>query len=202
VPEDPSVPAQPTTPGGGFDVQLLDIPNISGWWLTVMIKTTRPLRERLVLFWHDHFATSVSKVNVPNGLKYLYWQNLLERQFATGNFRDLLKGINRDPAMLWWLDNYLNVKGSPNENYARELLEIFTLGLEGFNAGAYTEPDVQQAARAFTGWTLRRGVDAPVNNNPNGPLTNPAQVIQIPPNTNDNSQPPNATITATRPSMA
>ncbi len=188
VTEDPSVPAQPTTQGGGFDVQLLDIPNISGWWLTVMIKTKRQLRERMVLFWHDHFATSVSKVNVPNGLKYLYWQNLLERQYATGNFRDLLKGINRDPAMLWWLDNYLNVKGSPNENYARELQEIFMLGLEAFNAGAYTEPDVQQAARAFTGWTIRRGVDAPVDPNPNGPITNPAQVIQIPPNTNDNSQ--------------
>lgn len=187
VPEDPAVPAQPTTRGGGFDIQLLDIQSLPAWWLTVMIKTKRPLRERMVLFWHDHFATAVSKVNVPNGFKYLYWQNQLERQHATGDFRALLKGINRDPAMLWWLDNYLNIKGSPNENYARELMEIFTLGLEGFSAGAYTEPDVQQAARAFTGWTIRRGVDRPVDNNPNGPLTDPAEVIQIPPNTNDNS---------------
>ncbi len=187
VAEDPAIPAQPTTTGGGFDIQILDLPNIAGWWLTIMLKTRRPLRERMVLFWHDHFATSVSKVNVPNGLKYLYWQNLLERQHATGNFRDLLKGINRDPAMLWWLDNYLNLKGSPNENYARELLEIFTLGLEGFAAGAYTEPDVQQAARAFTGWTILRRADVPVDPNPNGPLTNPAQAVSIPPNTNDNS---------------
>jgi uncharacterized protein (DUF1800 family) len=187
VAEDPVIPAQPTTSGGGFDVQLLDLPAISGWWLTMMLKTRRPLRERMVLFWHDHFATSVSKVNVPNGFKYLYWQNLLERQHATGDFRALLKGINRDPAMLWWLDNYLNIKGSPNENYARELLEIFSLGLEGFSAGAYTEPDVQQAARAFTGWTIRRGADAAVTPNPNGPLTDPAQAVLIPPSTNDNT---------------
>ncbi len=188
VPEDPTIPATPTTRGGGFDITLLDLPNITAWWLTIMIKTRRPLRERMVLFWHDHFATGVSKVNVPNGLKYLYWQNLLERQYATGNFRDLLKGINRDPAMLWWLDNYLNVKDSPNENYARELMEIFTLGLEAFNDGIYTEPDVQQAARAFTGWGLRRGVDVPPNNAPNGPITDPAQVVEIPPNTPDDSR--------------
>lgn len=90
--------------------------------------------------------------------------------------------------MLWWLDNYLNVKGSPNENYARELQEIFMLGLDAFFAGAYTEPDVQQAARAFTGWTIRRGADVPVGTNPNGPLTDPAAAVSIPPNTNDNSQ--------------
>jgi hypothetical protein len=64
----------------------------------------------------------------PTATKYLYWQNLLFRQYATGNFRALLKAVNRDPAMLWWLDNYLSVKDSPNENYARELMEIFSLG--------------------------------------------------------------------------
>ena len=189
VPEDPAIPAQPTTRGGGFNLEILDIPNVMAWWYTIMIKTRRPLRERMVMFWHDHFATSIVKVNVPNGLKYLYWQNLTERQHATGDFRALLKAMNRDPAMIWWLDNYLNVKGSPNENYARELMEIFSLGLEAFNNGAYTEPDVQQGARAFTGWSIRRGFDAPQNNNPNGPNLDPALSIEIPPNTPDNSRP-------------
>ncbi len=188
VAEDPTIPAQPTTRGGGFNIELLDIPNVMAWWYTIMLKTRRPLRERMTLFWHDHFATGISKVNAPNGLKYLYWQNLTERQHATGDFRALLKAINRDPAMLWWLDNYLNVRGSPNENYARELFEIFSLGLEAFNDNVYTEPDVQQAARAFTGWTLRRGVDRPTQPNPNGPITDQSLVIYIPPNVSDNSQ--------------
>jgi len=188
VAEDSSLPAQPDTGGGNFDITQLDLDDFSAWWLDRMIRTKRPLQERMVLFWHDHFATSVSKVNVPNGLKYLYWQNLLERQYATGNFRDLLKGINRDPAMLWWLDNYLNIKGSPNENYARELMEIFTLGFDASQAGGYTEADVQQAARAFTGWGIRRGVDVPAENAPNGPLTDPAQTVDIPPNTPNTSR--------------
>jgi uncharacterized protein (DUF1800 family) len=188
VAEAPEVPAQPTTTGGGFDIQILDVDNITSWWLTRMIYTRRPLQERMTIFWHDHFATAISKVNVPNGIKYLYWQNLTFRQFATGDFRALCKAINRDPAMIWWLDNYLNIKGSPNENYARELMEIFMLGLDAFFAGGYTEPDVQQAARAFTGWSLRRGFDAPVGNNPNGPNTDPAMSIEVPPNTPDNSR--------------
>jgi uncharacterized protein (DUF1800 family) len=117
----------------------------------------------------------------------MYWQNQTFRQHATGNFRALLKAINRDPAMLIWLDNQLNLVGSPNENYARELFEIFSLGFEAFQAGGYTEPDVQQAARAFTGWRVIRGNDNPPANAFNGPLTNPAQAVEIPPNVNDNS---------------
>lgn len=189
VAEDPGVPAQPTTEGGGFDIRLLNVDDITSWWLERMIKTKRPLQERMVIFWHDHFATAASKVNVPNGFKYLYWQNLTLRQHATGDFRALCKAINRDPAMIWWLDNDLNIARSPNENYARELMEIFMIGLDGFFAGGYTEPDVQQAARAFTGWGLRRGNDAPdrMANHPNGPLTDQTQSIQIPPNTFDNS---------------
>jgi uncharacterized protein (DUF1800 family) len=185
VPEAPAVPATPLTRDGTFNIRLLEIENTVSWWLGVMLKTRRPLRERMVLFWHDHFATAVNKVGAPNGYKYLYWQNLLFRQYATGNFRTLLKAVNRDPAMLWWLDNYLNVKESPNENYARELMEIFALGTE---AGAYTEPDVQQAARAFTGWGLiERRQDMELMNEQNGPLTDPARVVLIPPNVNDNS---------------
>ncbi len=187
---DPAVPLQPTTRNGGFDIRILDAEDVVSWWLERMIKTTHPLEERMVIFWHDHFATAVSKVNVPNGFKYLYWQNQLFRQHATGNFRDLCKGINRDPAMLYWLDNIFNLKGSPNENYARELMEIFMLGLDAFFAGAYTEPDVQQAARAFTGWGIRRGNDQPASQTDlNGPVTDPAQVIEVPPTIEDNSRP-------------
>lgn len=195
VAESPSVPTQPTTTGGGLDVQILDLDNTTSWWLTRMIFTKRPLQERMTIFWHDHFATAVSKVGAPNGYKYLYWQNLTFRQHATGNFRALVKAINRDPAMLWWLDNYLNVKGSPNENYARELFEIFTLGLDAFFAGGYTEPDVQQAARAFTGWGLKCGdnlmfcqFDKELMNEQNGPITDPAAVIEVPPATPDASR--------------
>ena len=187
---DPDVPAQPTTANGGFDITLLGPDDIAAWWFDRMIKTKRPLQERMAIFWHDHFATSISKVNPPNGFKYMYWQNQLFRQYATGNFRTLCKAINRDPAMLWWLDNIDNVKGSPNENYARELLEIFTLGLEAYLAGIYTEPDVQQAARAFTGWGIRRGNDQPASQALlNGPITDPALVVEIPPTTPDNSRP-------------
>jgi uncharacterized protein (DUF1800 family) len=186
---DPNVPAQPTTSTGSTDITLINADDVVSWWLTRMIRTRRPLQERMVIFWHDHFATATSKINPPNGFKHLYWQNQLFRQYATGNFRDLCKGINRDPAMLRWLDNYLNIKGSPNENYARELMEIFMLGLDAFFAGGYTEPDVQQAARAFTGWGLRRGVDQPPNEAAlNGPLTDPEQVIDIPPDTPNNSR--------------
>jgi uncharacterized protein (DUF1800 family) len=188
VEEDPSVPVAPTTPQGSSDITLLNIDDIATWWLNLMIRTKRPLRERMVLFWHDHYATSFEKVNQPNGPKHLYWQNQLERQFAVGNFRELSKGMNRDAAMLRWLDTITSRRTSPNENYGRELFEIFMLGLVAFEAGAYTEPDVQQAARAFTGWgwNLLR-LDAPTGNQINGPATDPALVVPIPPNVNDNS---------------
>jgi uncharacterized protein (DUF1800 family) len=183
IPESPAVPLTPITRDGTFNIRLLEIENTVSWWLQVMIQTRRPLRERMVIFWHDHFATAVNKVGAPNGYKYLYWQNLLFRQYATGNFRTMLKAINRDPAMLWWLDNYLNIKDSPNENYARELMEIFALGSEAFTQGIYTEPDVQQAARAFTGWGLiDRRQDMELMNEQNGPITDPALVVLIPPN--------------------
>jgi uncharacterized protein (DUF1800 family) len=182
MPESPLVPLIPITRDGTFNIRLLEIENTVSWWLQVMIQTRRPLRERMVIFWHDHFATAVNKVGAPNGYKYLYWQNLLFRQYATGNFRAMLKAINRDPAMLWWLDNYLNVKDSPNENYARELMEVFALGTEAFTRGIYTEPDVQQAARAFTGWGLiDRRQDMELMNEQNGPITDPALVVLIPP---------------------
>jgi len=189
VEENPAVLPAPVTAANPpvSEITVIGIGDVANWWVDLMLKTRRPLQERMVLFWHDHFATSYTKINPPNGPKHLYWQNQLERRYATGKFRDLMKGINRDPAMLRWLDNVLNVKNSPNENYARELFEIFMLGFEAFEAGVYTEPDVQQAARAFTGWGLLRNTDAPPMGAQNGPLTDPAQVVAIPPATNDNS---------------
>lgn len=184
IEEDPSVPLQPTTSGGSVDIQAITIEDVATWWLTVMVRTRRPLIERMVHFWHDHYATSYEKVSDPNGAKHLYWQNQLERTHALGNFRDLSKGMNRDAAMLRWLDNIVNTKGSPNENYARELFEIFMLGFDASQNGTYSEADVQQAARAFTGWGsgLTR-LDAPITPNPNGPATDPALVVPIPPPT-------------------
>ena len=128
----------PSSPQDGPDGPL------AAWWLHRMIRTPRPLLEKLCLFWHDHFATSVLKVRRP-GL--MARQNQLIREHALGRFGPFLRAMGRDPAMLIWLDSNSNVKGSPNENYARELLELFALGV-----GHYAESDVRDAARAFTGW--------------------------------------------------
>jgi uncharacterized protein (DUF1800 family) len=108
-----------------------------------MIMTPHPLRERMTLFWHNHFATSNEKVNSPT---LMLRQNSLLRSEALGSFPALLKSIARDPAMLVWLDAATSRKSRPNENYAREVMELFTLG-----RGHYTEVDVQEAARAFSG---------------------------------------------------
>ena len=83
TPEATGIPATPVTRDGTFNIRLLEIENTVSWWLEVMLKTRRPLRERMTIFWHDHFATAVSKVGAPNGYKYLYWQNLMFRQHAT-----------------------------------------------------------------------------------------------------------------------
>ncbi len=117
-------------------------------WLEWMIGSPDPasmLWEKMTFFWHGHFATSFQKVKLP---PLLYNQLALFHQHAVGNFRDLLLGVCRDPALLRYLDNNQNRKGKPNENFARELMELFTLG-----PGHYTEQDVKEAARAFTGWT-------------------------------------------------
>ena len=119
---------------------------LQGWWLYRMVHTPHPLRERMTLFWHNHFATSVAKVR---RLPWMFGQNQLLRKHALGRFQPLLEAIGRDPAMLVWLDGVTSVKGQPNENYARELFELFSLGV-----GNYTEADIQEAARALTGWRL------------------------------------------------
>ena len=116
------------------------------WWLQRMRYSANPFREKMTLFWHGHFATSSTKVRDP----YLMWvQNELLRQHSFGNFGLMVKAISRDPAMMTWLDTRQSRKDHPNENFARELMELFTLGI-----GNYTEPDIQEAARAFTGYRI------------------------------------------------
>jgi uncharacterized protein (DUF1800 family) len=122
---------------------------LQGIWLYRMIFTAHPLRERMTLFWHNHFATS--NVKVAN-TALMQRQNDLLRRYALGSFAALLAAIGKDPAMLIWLDSTANRKAHPNENYAREVMELFTLG-----RGHYSERDLQQAARAFTGWFVLRG---------------------------------------------
>ncbi|MBM3342675.1 MAG: DUF1800 domain-containing protein [Betaproteobacteria bacterium] len=114
-----------------------------GWWLQEMVATPTPFTEKMVLFWHNHFVSSQQKVRQS---QYLYRQNLLFREHALGNFGALLHAIARDPAMVIYLDSASNRKGQPNENFAREVMELFTLG-----EGHYGERDVKEAARAFTG---------------------------------------------------
>ena len=113
-----------------------------------MMQSSRPLEEKLVLFWHGHFATGHQTVKSAYAL---YLQNQLFRENAAGNFGELLHGIVHDPAMLRYLDNHRNVKTHPNENLAREILELFSMG-----EGNYTEQDIKEAARALTGNTFDR----------------------------------------------
>src|SRR5438876_11394723 len=111
-----------------------------------MLRTRRPLEEKMALFWHGHFAVNEDKVR--DYRKMLGQLDLFYRH-GTGNFRDLLVGVARDPAMLAFLDAGVNVKGAPNENFAREIMELFTMGV-----GHYGEADIREAARAFTGWNF------------------------------------------------
>lgn len=115
------------------------------WWANRMLRTKRPLEEKLALFWHGHFATSDVKVR---DYRKMVQQLALFHTYGNGNFRDLLIGVAKDPAMLVYLDAGENLKGKPNENFGREILELFTMGV-----GNYTEHDIREAARAFTGWT-------------------------------------------------
>jgi uncharacterized protein (DUF1800 family) len=117
---------------------------LRGWWVYGMLQGGHPLREKMTLFWHNHFATSIAKVQNP---VLMFRQNCLLRDHALDRFGPLLQAISRDGAMLVWLDSNRNVKGKPNENYAREVMELFSLGV-----GNYTEKDIREAARAFTGW--------------------------------------------------
>src|SRR5688572_24444512 len=139
-------------------------------WLFRMVHARRPLQEKMALFWHQHFATAYSKIaNAVGGLAATQmmaakrsehpaglWSQLeLFRDYAVPNFRDLLFEVARDPAMLYWLDGRLNTRARPQENFAREVMELFTIGV-----GQFTESDVYAGARVFTGWNLQRAGDA------------------------------------------
>jgi uncharacterized protein (DUF1800 family) len=133
----------------------LNPPGVAAWWTLRLLTTQRPLQEKLTLFWHDHFAVSASKVNfAPAMLQY----NQTLRRHANGNFHQMLLAMSKDAAMIQWLDNNTNVRGKPNENFAREIMELFTLGI-----GNYSEKDIQEAARAFTGWNFRVNLGNPRN---------------------------------------
>jgi uncharacterized protein (DUF1800 family) len=123
--------------------------NLAAVWCYRLLGTPDPLREKMTLFWHGHFATSAEKVDKAD---LMHRQNELLRQHALGDFGRLVQNVSRDPAMLIYLDSATNRKSRPNENYARELMELFCLG-----EGNYTERDVQELARCFTGWEIRRG---------------------------------------------
>jgi uncharacterized protein (DUF1800 family) len=150
----------------GFDVDpqifangkaVVNLKVIQAHWHLRLIATQHPLEEKLTIFWHNHFATSSQKVE--NSYVMFHHIDTL-RTNALGKFSDLLLAVSQDPAMIYWLDNQLNVKGKPNENFAREVMELFTLGVDN-----YSERDVQEAARAFTGWgygtRLRRSEGSP-----------------------------------------
>ncbi|MDO8974544.1 DUF1800 family protein [Reyranella sp.] len=121
---------------------------LRNWWVEEMITTDQPLVERMTLFWHGHFTSSLMKVRHPSSL---FRQNALFRREALGNYASLLRSVARDPAMLIYLDGRGSVARQPNENFARELLELFTLG-----EGRYGEADIKAVARAFTGWSVDR----------------------------------------------
>jgi len=129
----------------GLRSNAIETQRLAVWWAERMLVTRRPLEEKLTLFWHGHFATGNTKVR---DTRMMLRQNEMLRANAAASFRDLLAGILTDPAMLVYLDNGENRKGHPNENFGRELLELFTMGV-----GNYTEQDIREASRAFTGWT-------------------------------------------------
>jgi len=147
-------------PQGQEAVDKLDLQRYQGWtwkpgtlqgmgaaeWMYFLLNTKRPLEEKMTLFWHQVFATGVSKVDHYDELMD---QTDLFREMGMGNYRDLLLAMAKDPAMIYWLDNNENHKSAVNENWGRELLELFSMGV-----GNYTEVDVRESSRAFTGWTI------------------------------------------------
>jgi len=139
---------------GGTLVNAGDPGVCQAWWAYRMLTTRHALREKLALFWHGHFATSVNKVE---DTQLMLRQIETLRRLGPGSFRELALAVARDPAMIVWLDGQSNVKEHPNENFARELMELFTCGI-----GNYSEQDVLEAARAFTGWH-RSGADFSFN---------------------------------------
>src|SRR5213594_475691 len=125
---------------------VLETQRVAYWWANRMLQTRHPLEEKMALFWHGHFAVNEAKIR--DYRKTLGQLDLFQKK-GTGNFHDLLVAVAQDPAMLSFLDAGVNVKGAPNENFAREIMELFTMGV-----GHYSEADIREAARAFTGWNF------------------------------------------------
>ncbi len=126
-----------------------NLDRLRAWWVFRLLFSPDPLRERLTLMWHNHFATSNDKVKDPRLMRL---QNESFRKLGMGPFGELLRTMAHDPALLIWLDAPMNKAGKPNENLAREIMELFTLGI-----GNYQETDVRESARALTGFTVRKG---------------------------------------------
>ncbi len=122
------------------------INEMRGWWLGLMMSSAMNLREKMTLFWHGHFTSDIRSIELA---QFVYLQNATWRQHALGNFRTFLKAMYKDPGMLYYLNGVQNQAQAPNENFARELMELFTMGI-----GNYTERDIKEAARAFTGWQV------------------------------------------------
>jgi uncharacterized protein (DUF1800 family) len=140
-PVEPPVLDQATTPGGRFPVAQLQ-----QWWIGHMLTTPTPFAERMTLFWHGHFTSDYRKAAYET---FMYWQNLTWRRTGMTDLRSMLTQVTPDPAMLRYLDLATSTGQSPNENYSRELMELFTMG-----AGNFTETDVRESAKALAGWTL------------------------------------------------
>ncbi len=140
-PADPVPLAAASTPGGRFPVAQLQ-----QWWLDHMLTTSTPFAERMTLFWHGHFTSDYRKVGDEN---FMYWQNLTWRRMSLTDMRSMLMQVTTDPAMLRYLDLATSTGQNPNENYSRELMELFTMG-----PGNFTEDDVRQSAKALAGWQL------------------------------------------------
>jgi len=123
---------------------VLETNRVAYWWANRMVASNNPLQEKMALFWHGHYAVNQGKVR---DYRKLLIELELFHEMGTGSFRDLMVAVAQDPAMLSFLDAGVNLKGAPNENFAREIMELFTMGV-----GNYTETDIREAARAFTGW--------------------------------------------------
>ena len=170
-PPAPLIPPDPNVPGRDWTVlPFSEISQINyqydaalkQWWMGLMVTQEISIVEKMTLFWHNHFA---SQAEIVRDARYLYKQNALFRRYALGNVRDLVKEVTLDPAMLVYLNGYLNKIPTPDENYARELQELFTIG-KGPQVGEgdytnYTEDDVKAAARVLTGWTTRQSTIPP-----------------------------------------
>src|SRR5688572_30537968 len=149
---DPAVPAGQTwvnNPTNDGTINGLRRQTFKKWWTGVQINQDRSLREKMTLFWANHFSTESVDINNAH---WVYWHHNLMRQNALGNFRQLVKAVTIDAGMLRYLNGYLNTNTAPDENYARELQELFTIGKEG--TSIYTEDDVKKAAKVLTGWRI------------------------------------------------